>query len=94
MKKLAVALSIFPGILFVIALLSYVVCFFAERNLPPGGVNIGLSLLLLAALINIPTIVAWVIFFARKRGEGTKTALGGDTRSGGPGLAAPRDEVR
>ena len=82
MKKLAIVLSIFPGILFVIALLSYVICFFAERNLPSGGVNIGLSLLLLAALVNIPTIVAWVIFLARKRGEGTKTAPGGDTRTG------------
>ena len=82
MKKLAIALSVFPGILFVIALLSYVICFFAERSLPSGGVNIGLSLLLLAALVNIPTIVAWVIFLARKRGEGTKPAPGGDTRSG------------
>ena len=82
MKKLAIALSVFPGILFVIAFLSYVICFFAESNLPPGGVNIGLSLLLLAALINIPTIAAWVIFFAKKRGEGTKIAPRGDTRSG------------
>lgn len=82
MRKLAIALSVFPGILFVIALLSYVICFFAERNLPSGGVNIGLSLLLLAALINIPTIVVWVILLARKRDEGTKTATGGDTRSG------------
>ena len=80
MKKLAIALSIFPGILSVIALLSYLVCFFAERNLPPGGVNIGLSLLLLAALINIPTVLAWVVFFARTRGEGGKTAPGSDTR--------------
>lgn len=82
MKKLAIVLSIFPGILFVIALLSYVICFFAERNLPSGGVNIGLSLLLLAALINIPTIVVWVILLARKRDEGTKTAPGDDARSG------------
>lgn len=82
MKKLGIVLSIFPGILFVIALLSYVICFFAERNLPSGGVNIGLSLLLLAAFINIPTIVVWVIFLARKRGEGTKTASGGDTKTG------------
>ena len=80
MKKLAVTLSIFPGILFVIALLSYVICVIAERNLPPGGVNIGLSLLLLAALINIPTILAWVIFFARKRGEGRETTPDGGTR--------------
>ena len=79
MKKPAIALSIFPGALFVIALLSYVICLFAERNLPPGGVNIGLSLLLLAALINIPTILAWVIFFARTRGEGRNTTDGGDT---------------
>ena len=82
MRKLAIGLSIFPGILFVIALLSYVICFFAERSLPSGGVDIGLSLLLLAALINIPTIVVWVIFLARKRGEGTKTAPGGDSGSG------------
>ncbi|NNC89723.1 MAG: hypothetical protein HKN82_14805 [Akkermansiaceae bacterium] len=80
MKKLAIALSIFPGILFVIALLSYVICFIAERNMPPGGVDIGLSLLLLAALINIPTIVAWVVFLVRKRGEDTNTKQGGGTR--------------
>ena len=82
MKKLAIILSIFPGILFVIALLSYVICFFAELNLPSGGVNIGLSLLLLAAIINIPTLVVWVIFLARKRHEGPKTAPDGDTKSG------------
>ena len=82
MKKLAIVLSIFPGILFVIALLSYVICFFAERDLPSGGVNIGLSLLLLAALINIPTVVVWVIFLSMKRHEGPKTAPDGDTTSG------------
>ena len=64
MKKLAIALSIFPGALFVIALLSFVISSIAERNLPSGGVNIGLSLLLLSALINIPTIVVWVTFIA------------------------------
>lgn len=82
MKKLAIALSIFPGILFVIALLSYVICSVAERNLPPGGVNIGLSLLLLAALINIPTLAAWLIFLATKRGQGVQTARGDDTGRG------------
>ena len=82
MKKLAIALSIFPGILFVIALLSCVICSVAERNLPPGGVNIGLSLLLLAALINIPTMAAWLIFLAGKRGQGVQRARGDDTGEG------------
>ena len=80
MKNLAIALSIFPGILFVIALLSYLICFFAERNLLPGGVNIGLSLLMLAALINIPTVLAWVVFFSTKRGEGGKPGHGCHTK--------------
>jgi len=82
MKKLAIALSIVPGILFVIALLLYVICSVAERNLPPGGVNIGLSLLLLAALINIPTMAAWLIFLARKRGQSLQTARGDDRGRG------------
>ena len=82
MKKLAIALSIFPGILLVIALLSYVICSIAERNLPPGGVNIGLSLLLLAALINIPTMAAWLVFLARKRRQGVRSASGEDTGRG------------
>ncbi len=67
MKKLAIALSIFPGSFLIIAFFNYVFFSFAERNLAPGGVNIGLSLLLLAALINVPTIIAWVVFFIRNR---------------------------
>ncbi|MBT8044949.1 MAG: hypothetical protein KJO79_08355 [Verrucomicrobiae bacterium] len=82
MKKLAIALTIFPGVLFVIALISYVICSIAERNLPPGGVNIGLSLLLLAALINIPTIVVWLIFLARQRGNGEQRSQSDDSRRG------------
>ena len=82
MKKLAISLSIFPGMLFVIALLSYVICSIVERNLPPGGVDIGLGVLLLAALINIPTMVAWLVFLARKRGDGVQTGRGDDTRRG------------
>lgn len=73
MKKLAIALSIFPGGLLVIALLSYVICSIAERNLPPGGANIGLGLLFLAAVVNVPTLLSWILFFARKRGESTET---------------------
>lgn len=82
MKKVAIALSIFPGILFVIALISYLICSVAERNLPPGGVNIGLSLLLLAALINIPTMVAWLILLARKRDQGVQAARDDDAGRG------------
>ena len=82
MKKLAIALSIFSGSLLIIALFNYVFFSFVERNLAPGGVNIGLSLLLLAALINVPTIIAWVVFFIRKRGEEPKPTGGGDARRG------------
>lgn len=82
MKKFAIALSIFPGSLFIIALLNYAFFAFVERNIAPSGVNIGLSLLLLAALINVPTIISWVVFFIRKRGEEPKTTVGGDASRG------------
>lgn len=87
MKKLAIILSIFPGILFVIALGSYLICSFLERDLPPGSANIGLGLLFLAALINIPTMVAWCIYFARKSGGGAQTADRGDVGKGKKGAS-------
>ena len=69
MKKLAITLSIFPGMLFVIALVSYVLSATAEQGLPSGGVNIGLCLLMLAGMINVPTLVVWVFYFAGRRDE-------------------------
>ena len=87
MKKLAIILSIFPGILFVIALGSYLICSYLERDLPPGSANIGLGLLFLAALMNIPTMVAWCIYFARKSGGGAKTADRGDVVKGKKGAS-------
>ena len=68
MKRVAVALSIFPGSLFVLALASFVICSIAELGLSGGSANIGLGLLLIALIINIPTIAAWVIFVARREG--------------------------
>jgi hypothetical protein len=87
MKKLAIILSIFPGILFVIALGSYVICSYLERDLPRGSANIGLGLLFLAALINIPTMVAWCIYFIRKSGGGSQTADRGDMGNGKKGTS-------
>ena len=69
MKKLAITLSIFPGILFVIALVSYVICSIAERDLPAGGVNIGRCLLLLAAMLNVPTLMVWVFYLVGRRDD-------------------------
>ena len=67
MKKIAIVLSVFPGCLFAIALVSLVVCAIAERNLPPApGANIGLGLLALAALINIPTAIAWMVVLVQR----------------------------
>ena len=70
MKKIAIALSIFPGSLFVIALVSFVVCSIVELGLAGGGANIGLGLLALAALINLPTFVVWIVYLANLRDEG------------------------
>lgn len=60
MRKLAIVLTIFPGSLFVLAAGSYTACRLAEAGLPSGGPDIGLGLLLVAALINIPTVLAWI----------------------------------
>lgn len=64
MKIVAIALSIFPGSLFVIALVSFVICGIAELGLPGGSANIGLGILFLALIFNIPTILAWSAHFA------------------------------
>lgn len=66
MKKLAIVLSVFPGSLLVLALASFVICSIAEAGLAGGSANIGLGLLLIAVGINIPTIVAWLIFLGRR----------------------------
>lgn len=87
MKKLAIILSIFPGILFVIALGSYLICSYLERDLPPGSANIGLGLLFLSALINIPTMAAWCIYFIRKSGGSSQTADRGDMGNGKMGTS-------
>lgn len=68
-KKIAIALTIFPGSLFVLALVSFIVCSIAELGLSSGSANIGLGLLFIALLINIPTFIAWVLYFAT-RGSG------------------------
>ena len=69
MKKLAITLSIFPGVLFVIALVSYLGSSFAEMGQASGGVDIGLCLLILSAIINIPTVVVWEFYVASRRDE-------------------------
>ena len=66
-KKIAIVLSVFPGSLFVIALISYICCSIAERDLPKAGVDIGLGILCIAFLVNIPTIIAWGIFLFGKK---------------------------
>jgi hypothetical protein len=68
MKRIAIALSVFPGSLLVLALVSYVFSSIAEAGLPGGGVNIGLCLLLLALLVNIPTILVWIGCAVKRRG--------------------------
>ena len=70
-KKIAIALSVFPGVLFVGILISYICCSIAERNLPKAGANIGLCILGLAFLVNIPTIIAWIIFLSGKQKKET-----------------------
>ena len=71
MKKLAITLSIFPGILFVIALVSYLGSSFTEMGQASGGVDIGLCLLMLAGMINVPTLVVWVFYIASRRDGAT-----------------------
>ncbi len=66
---MAITLTIFPGILFVIALISYMTSSFAEMGLASGGVDIGLCLLILSAVVNIPTLVVWVFYMASRRDE-------------------------
>ena len=66
-KKIAIALTIFPGGLFALALASFIVCSIAELDLASGSANIGLGLLFIALLINIPTIIAWGFYFATRR---------------------------
>ena len=71
-KKIALLLSIFPGSLFVLAFASYVICSIAESGLPGGTANIGLGILALAALLNLPTMVAWGAWFVSKSGSKPK----------------------
>lgn len=67
MKRIAIVLSIFPGSLFILALVSFVVCSIAELGLASGSANIGLGLLFIAFLINIPTLIVWGLYFATRR---------------------------
>ena len=67
MKKLAIALTVFPGSLFALALVSFVVCSIAELGLAPGSANIGLGLVLVALTLNIPTIIAWIVYILMRR---------------------------
>jgi hypothetical protein len=71
-KSFAILLSIFPGILFALALFSYVCCSYAQRNLSKAGADIGLGILMLAALINIPTAIAWFMYFIFQISERNK----------------------
>jgi uncharacterized membrane protein YgdD (TMEM256/DUF423 family) len=60
-KWVAIGLSVFPGSLFVLALLNLVVCGILELNEPRGTANIGLGILYLSAIINVPTMIAWLV---------------------------------
>ena len=93
-KKIAIALTIFPGSLFVLALASYIVCSIAELGLASGSANIGLGLLCIAVLINIPTFIAWGLYFAT-RGSGQSPHRQGkqSAEHGGGGQAATRTEA-
>lgn len=67
MKKAAILLTIFPGSLFMLAFVSYILCSIAERDLPKGGANIGLGILFLTASVNIPTILIWLYILMKKK---------------------------
>ncbi len=84
LKSIAIVLSFFPGSVFVLALVSYAVCFVAELGLPGGSANIGLGLLFLAFVINIPTVVVWGLYFATR---------GSDRRSASRGFHPPGNRV-
>lgn len=79
MKRIAIALSIFPGSLFILAIGSFVVCAIAELGLAGGSANIGLGLLFIAFLINIPTFIVWGLHFATRRS--VPTLADSDNRS-------------
>jgi len=64
---LVVGISIFTGSILAIAVVSYVVCSIAEAGLPSGSANIGLGLLFLAVLINIPVLIYWLVRHLRQK---------------------------
>jgi len=69
MKRIATILSVCTGSLFILALTSCIWCSIAERDLPKGGANIGLGILYITLLINIPTIIVWGVYIFKKQGN-------------------------
>ena len=59
-KLIAIGLYVFPGSLFVLALANYVIFSILESGQPSGTANIGLAFLYMAAMINVPTLIAWL----------------------------------
>ncbi len=63
LKKVAIILTCFPGSLLLIAVLNYLIMGFVESSRSvPGDPNIGAGLLVITALINIPTLIMWLLY--------------------------------
>jgi hypothetical protein len=63
-RKFAIGLGIIPHILLALALLNLIVMRIIEGPPPAtgGGVNIGLAFLILAAMLNVPSAICWLIY--------------------------------
>ena len=63
-RLLAIGLGVVPHLLFLLALLNYVVMRIIEGPPPPqgGGADIGFGFLLLAAILNVPAVICWLAY--------------------------------
>ena len=70
--KFAIGLGLVPHLLFVFALFNVIVSCITEGNAPAGDPNIGVGVLLLTVLMNVPSMICWLGYFISRYAIGTR----------------------